>query len=129
VRWLTWAQALVEANAVQALVRELVLQAQCVGLDASPTSTTVRLRVEREPLRASALADKLSAALAQWLGHAVEIEISAGTVDDTLALMILRRREERQREAEATIHNDPMVLQVLAQFQGAEVVPGSVRPL
>jgi DNA polymerase III subunit gamma/tau len=128
-RWSAWAQALVDANAVQALSRELALQAQCVALVATPTATRLRLRVEREPLRAAGPVDKLNAALAQWLGHAVSIEVEAGAVDDSLALQIMRRREARQREAEATIHNDPLVLQILAQFPGAQVVPGSVRPV
>jgi DNA polymerase III subunit gamma/tau len=111
------------------LSRELALQAQCVALVATPTATRLRLRVEREPLRAAGPVDKLNAALAQWLGHAVSIEVEAGAVDDSLALQIMRRREARQREAEATIHNDPLVLQILAQFPGAQVVPGSVRPV
>jgi DNA polymerase-3 subunit gamma/tau len=128
-RWSAWAQALIDANAVQAMPRELALQAQCLSLVASPTTTQVRLRVEREPLRAAGTVDKLSSALAVWLGHAVSIEVEPGAVDESLALQIMRRREARQREAEATIHNDPLVLQLLQEFRGAHVVPGSVRPI
>ncbi len=75
------------------------------------------LRVERESLRAPALRDKLRAALADALGIApLQLEVEAGAVHRQPAKRDRAERERRQREAEAIIHNDPLVQELLAQF-------------
>jgi DNA polymerase-3 subunit gamma/tau len=127
-RWSAWVQALAGQGLVQALVRELAFQAQCQGIAATPTSTAIRLRVEREPLRASGIVERLRSALAQWLGHDVVLEVEAGVVDDSLALQQARERERRQLEAERTIQDDPLVRELMAQFATARIVPGSIKP-
>lgn len=126
-RWHALVQSLVAAQAIAALVRELALQAECTAIDDG--ETRFALRVEREALRNPAHADKLQAALAQALGHPVALEVEAGAVADTPARREAAAREQRQREAEQAIHNDPLVLQLTAQFKTARIVPGSIKPL
>jgi DNA polymerase-3 subunit gamma/tau len=126
-RWAALVRQLTDANAIAALVRELALQAECVAIDAG--ETRLRLRVERESLRNPNHAERLQAALAAALGHAVSLDIEAGAVNDTPARRDAAAREQRQREAEALIHNDPLVLQLTAQFKTARIVPGSIKPV
>jgi len=112
---------------VLALVRELALQAECAAIDGD--DARIRLRVERESLRHPAHAEKLQAALAALLGHAVALEVEAGAVGDTPARREQRLREQRQREAEALIRDDPLVRELTAQFKTARIVPGSIKPI
>ncbi len=127
-RWTGWVQALSDQGLIQALVRELALQAQCLALETHPSRADIRLRVEREPLRAPGLVEKLRLALVQWLGHEVTVEVESGRVDDSPALQAARRREARQQEAERLIHDDPVVQDLLRQFATARIVPGSIKP-
>ncbi|WP_428422987.1 DNA polymerase III subunit gamma/tau [Methylibium sp.] len=126
-RWAVLVHQLTNANAIAALVRELALQAECVAIE--PGETRLRLRVERESLRNPAHAERLQAALAAALGHPVTLDIEAGAVNDTPARRDAAARERRQREAEVLIHNDPLVLQLTAQFKTARIVPGSIKPI
>ncbi len=128
-RWSAWIQAMGDAGTLQALTRELAMQAQCLAIDATPEKAVIRLRVEREPLRGASLVARLEDLMAEWLGHAVSIETEAGTVDDSLALQLARHREARQKQAEETIRNDPVVLAMMQRFPSARLVPGSIKPL
>jgi DNA polymerase-3 subunit gamma/tau len=38
-------------------------------------------------------------------------------------------RERRQRQAESSIHSDPLVIDLMSQFKGARIVPGSIKPI
>jgi DNA polymerase-3 subunit gamma/tau len=67
--------------------------------------------------------------LAGALGHAVELELQAGTPDDSPARRDAAGRLRRQAEAEATIQSDPVVRELLSQFKSARIVPGSIKPL
>jgi DNA polymerase-3 subunit gamma/tau len=89
----------------------------------------VQLRVERDSLRGASQVERLRVALASHLGAAVALEVEGGAVDDSWSLREAARQRERQREAEAVIHNDPVVKALLAEFPGARVVPGSIRPV
>jgi DNA polymerase-3 subunit gamma/tau len=126
-RWAALVRRLQDANAIAALVRELALQAECAAIDGD--DARIRLRVERESLRHPAHAEKLQAALAALLGHAVALEVEAGAVGDTPARREQRLREQRQREAEALIRDDPLVRELTAQFKTARIVPGSIKPI
>jgi DNA polymerase III subunit gamma/tau len=118
-----------QAGSVSALTRELALQAGLVAVDGSTTPPGWRLCVARDTLRAPALAERLAAALGDALGHAVRVELLAGEPDDTPALREAAARARRQREAELTITSDPVVRELLEQFPGARIVPGSIKPL
>jgi DNA polymerase III subunit gamma/tau len=128
-RWNQVVQAMVAAGTVQALVRELAMQAQCVAIDENSQPALWRLQVERETLRSTAHVDKLQTALSQLLQCPVRIEMQAGVAQDNPALRAQAEKERRQQEAEALVHNDPLVLEVMSQFKSARIVPGSIRPL
>jgi DNA polymerase-3 subunit gamma/tau len=128
-RWAEVVAALVAGNAVTALARELAMQAELVQVDADDGSgERWMLRVERETLRAPTLSDKLQAALRAHTGRASRIEVVAGTPADSPARREAEAAAQRQRDAEAIIHGDPLVQAMLAQFSTARIVPGSIRP-
>ena len=128
-RWDECVKALCEQGAVAALVKELATQAGLRRVDTAATPQRWHLVVAREPLRNPVLADKLSAALALLLGEAVMLEIEAGTPQDSPALRDAAERQRRQEAAEASIQQDPVVRELLSQFKGARIVPGSIKPV
>ena len=127
-RWAALVGELADKQAISALVRELALQAELVDIDDAGAPPCWRLRVERESLRAAALRDKLQAALAEAGGIAVRLELEAGVALDSPALRDAALRRQRQREAERLIADDPLLRELMAQFDTARIVPGSVRP-
>jgi DNA polymerase III subunit gamma/tau len=128
-RWAATVQALVAAQAVAALVRELAQQAGLEAIEPGADGDTWCLRVAREPLRAPALADKLQAALAAHLGQPLRLRVEPGQPEDSPAQRDAAERQRRQAAAEATIGEDPVVRGLLQQFQGARIVPGSIKPV
>ena len=127
-RWAELVAGLVAGNAIVALVRELAMQAELVAIEAGDGAAECwRLVVERETLRAPALAEKLQAAL-KAAGLSMRLEVIAGTPGDSPARRDAEAAARRQREAEEIIHSDPLVQAMLAQFSTARIVPGSIRP-
>jgi DNA polymerase-3 subunit gamma/tau len=127
-RWAALIAQLSESGTIAALVRELAMQAECLVFDDRVVPVCVRLRVERDSLRAEALQDKLAAALATALGRAVSLEVEPGAVGDSPARREAIERVRRQREAERIIQDDPLVQELMRQFETARIVPGSVKP-
>ncbi|MBT9490713.1 MAG: DNA polymerase III subunit gamma/tau [Rubrivivax sp.] len=128
-RWNALVTGLVQAGSVSALTRELAWQSGLEAIDHSSAPPTWRLRVERETLRTQPLADRLAAALVDTLGTPLQITLEAGLPSDSPAQREAAARARRQREAELSVHNDPLVSELLAQFPGAQLVPGSIKPL
>ncbi|MFN3885999.1 MAG: DNA polymerase III subunit gamma/tau, partial [Aquabacterium sp.] len=128
-RWADVVGAMAAQGLVSALVRELAMQAQCVAWTQQPDGITCGLQVERESLITTALQDRLSQALTQHLNAHVVLEVRRGPAFNTPAQRDQAAREQRQRDAEALIHNDPLVRALLQQHPGARIVPGSIRPL
>lgn len=123
-----WA-SLVPQLGLNALARELALQAECVAIDDQASPQRWRFRVERESLRQPALQDKLQAALCAHLNTAVELTIEPGRATDSPALRDTMATRARQRRAETIILEDPEVQQLLSQFKTARILPGSIKPL
>ena len=121
--WYQTVQALVAAEAITALVRELALQSQLVGRDTDHWL----LRVERESLNQPTPRERLQAALRQ-AGHAVTLGVEIGPVTDSPARRNAHAAAQRQREAEAIVMADPFVQQMMRDF-GAKIVPGSIKPV
>jgi DNA polymerase III subunit gamma/tau len=120
--WMETVQALVDAETVTALVRELALQSQLVARDEGRWV----LRVERESLNQSNAPDRLAAALAT-LGHEnVKLVVEIGSVTDSAALRLAALAAQKQREAEATIMDDPFVQTMMRDF-GGKIVPGTLK--
>lgn len=123
-----WA-SLVPQLGLNALARELALQAECVAIDDQASPQRWRFRVERESLRQPALQDKLQAALSAHLDADVHLDIEAGRATDSPALRDTMATRARQRRAETIILEDPEVQQLLSQFKTARILPGSIKPL
>ena len=121
------------AGSIAAMVRELAVQAACIGVVDGVVDGDVeqlwQLRVDRENLRAPALRERLQQALSDTLQRAVRLDIEAGRAVDTPAERAAAARKQLQAEAERTIGDDPLVKSLLAQYKTARIVPGSVKPL
>jgi len=127
-RWAELVREMIDSSRIQAMARELAVQAQCIAFDERAEPLCCVLRVEREMLRAAAHAEKLQAALAETLGRVVRVELEAGVAEDSPARRDAAERARRQAEAEQIIHDDPLVRALMAQYKTARVVPGSVKP-
>ena len=129
--WVNTVRELIDAQAITALTRELAIQSCLVDRRAQqgehPGQWT--LQVGSESLAHRSLADKLQEALQQHLGRPVHLVVQMGPVHDSIAQRELAARKLRQEQAEATIQSDPLVRQVLEQFPGARIVPGSIQPI
>jgi DNA polymerase-3 subunit gamma/tau len=121
--WQQTVHALVQAQAVNALARELALQSQLIGRDDDQWI----LRVESESLNQAGSRDRLSQAL-QDAGFVVNLLVEVGRVSDSPARRNARASAERQQAAEHIIHSNPLVQSWMRDF-GAKIVPGSIRPL
>ncbi|MFM7532617.1 MAG: hypothetical protein ACKO5J_09040, partial [Rubrivivax sp.] len=130
-RWQALVTALNASGRLSGLARELALQGALVAVGESTPgegAPTWTIEVEHEPLRGEALADKLREAIHAELGAPVWLRVVAGAATDSPARREAAERVRRQQAAERAIHEDPGVRELLAQFPGARVVPGSVRP-
>jgi DNA polymerase III subunit gamma/tau len=127
-RWYGLVKHLSEQAAISALGRELAVQSGLQNIDTAAAPPRWLLLVERETLRSDALRDKLQTALAQELGHPIELLLQAGVPEDSPAKRDIAERAQRQAAAEATIQGDPVVRELLAQFKTARIVPGSIKP-
>ncbi|MCB8747629.1 DNA polymerase III subunit gamma/tau [Rhodoferax sp. U2-2l] len=121
--WHATVQALIAAEAINAMARELALQSQLVARD----SDEWLLRVERESLNHPGSRDRVMAALAA-AGHPVRLAIEVGRVTDSPAKRNAAAAAERQLAAEKIVFDDPFVQSMMREF-AAKIVPGSIKPL
>ncbi len=124
-RWQALVAQLIDGGVISTLTRELAWQAGLERIDGARWT----LRVERDTLRAPALVERLAAGLADLLGTALTLELLAGAPADSPALREAADRARRQRQAEQRVDADPLVRELLSSFQGAMIVPGSIKPL
>ena len=106
------------------LASQLARQSECVGV----AGKVISLRVPTRALTEGPHADRLRTVLTEYFGFPVQFqfEIAAGQGHSAHALD-LAEKEARQAAAEQSVHTDPFVQALVAEF-GAQVVPGSVRP-
>ena len=129
-QWAALIRPMIAAGSLAAMVRELALQAGLLAVQAvDGGGRRWQLCVERETLRAPALATKLAAALSETLGEPVQLVVQVGVPQDSIARRDTLAREGAQRDAEQTIQNDPAVQALLTQFRTARIVPGSIKAL
>ena len=123
--WHATVRALVLAEAITALVRELALQSQLIARDGKHWM----LRVESASLNLPNSRERLRVAL-ETAGHADMLSVEVGTVSDSPARRNAAAAAARQRKAEEIVTNDPFVQEMMRDF-GAKIVPGTlkVRPL
>ncbi|MEO8020243.1 DNA polymerase III subunit gamma/tau [Polaromonas sp.] len=125
--WTALVNRMVVAEMIGALARELALQSEL----RSQADGVWTLRVERESLNQPAAREKLQLALQAALqdgGQAPRLAVELGPVADSPARRNAAAAQERQRQAEETIHNDPFVQDMMREW-GAKIVPGSIKPL
>jgi DNA polymerase III subunit gamma/tau len=121
--WVAVVQQLLDAEAINALTRELAVQSQCVEQGAQHLT----LRVEQASLKSDAARDKLQVAFAA-LGRAEVLTVELGPVVDSWSKRNQAKIAARQQAAEDLIINDPLVIELQAQW-GAKIVPGSIKAL
>ncbi len=120
--WYATVQALIAADAITAMVRELALQAQLLARDTDQWL----LRVERESLNQPGSRDRLAAALA-LAGYPVKLVAEVGRVSDSPARRNAAAAAQAQLAAEKIVFDDPLVQSLMRDF-GAKIVPGSIKP-
>jgi DNA polymerase-3 subunit gamma/tau len=122
--WASLVAQLISKDAIKSIVRELALQSQLQsqqGLDWT-------LRVESASLTNAAVVDKLQAAINAHRSpdDAVRLTTEMGPVEDTPVRRNQAAAQARQQHAEALIHSDPLVRDMVQNW-GAKVVPGSIK--
>jgi DNA polymerase-3 subunit gamma/tau len=127
--WAERVQALMAADLVAGLVRELALQSELQSQEGGVWT----LQVESQSLNHAGACDKLLQALqalqaAPGTPAPARLQVTLGPVSDTPARRLSAAQTERQRQAEDVIASDPFVQDMVRQW-GARIVPGSVRPL
>ena len=127
--WAERVQALMAADLVAGLVRELALQSELQSQEGGVWT----LQVESQSLNHAGACDKLLLALqalpaAPDMPAPARLQVALGPVSDTPARRLSAAQTERQRQAEEVIAADPFVQDMVRQW-GARIVPGSVRPL
>jgi DNA polymerase-3 subunit gamma/tau len=124
--WFDQVQAMVRAESIGALVRELALQSQLVAWPSAAGGECV-LRTENPSLNQPAARERLRQALA-LLGHAVQLRVEGGAVQRSPARRLAAAASQRLDEAERMLRQDPLVQGLMNDF-GARIVPGSIQPL
>ena len=124
--WFDTVQAMVRAESVAALVRELALQSELLSWPAQPGGECV-LRTENPSLNQPMTRERLMAALAQH-GHDVRVRVDIGAVTTSASRRLAAAAAERMTEAERSLRQDPLVQAMVREF-GARIVPGSIQPL
>jgi DNA polymerase-3 subunit gamma/tau len=127
--WAERVQALMAADLVAGLVRELALQSELQSQEGGVWT----LQVESQSLNHAGACDKLLQSLQALPTGAgkpapARLQVVLGPVSDTPARRLIAAQNERQRQAEEVIAADPFVQDMVRQW-GARIVPGSVRPL
>ncbi|WP_423933107.1 DNA polymerase III subunit gamma/tau [Comamonas sp. 23] len=121
--WNDTVTALVQAEAITAVARQLALRSQLIKREADEWW----LRVDLESLAQSGTIERLRTALVA-AGLVGKIQVSVGAVSDCPARRKAHAVQARQRAAEETVRQDPYVQSLIQQF-GAKIVPGSIQPL
>jgi DNA polymerase-3 subunit gamma/tau len=119
--WTETVRALIAAESINALVRELALQSQLIARDTDQW----QLRIESESLNQGPARERLQTAL-QSLGYSVKLVVEIGKVTDSPAMRNAAALAEKQRAAEDLIQSDPLVQNMIQEF-GAKIVPGSIK--
>ena len=111
---------------LQGLLKQLA--AHCAFVGKQGNRVQIRLDADGEHFRTAALEERLTQALSNYYGEPVRLEIAVEAQGiDTLARQQKIAADDRQKQARASIENDPNVRGMREVF-GATVQPDSVRP-
>ena len=122
-QWLSVVQEMVKAQLIQAMTRELAMQSQLMA----QADGVWHLQIESESLNSASNRDRLQLAL-QSLGHAVNLQVIQGPVQDSPARRITALQQQRMAQAEADILNHPSVQRLMNAYD-AKIIPGTLRLL
>ncbi|MDX5333476.1 MAG: DNA polymerase III subunit gamma/tau [Gammaproteobacteria bacterium] len=119
-----------------AVVNQLGLRAMARSLAANCSLRAIEngrvvlaLARSQESLRTQSVEARIEKALCEHFGETLKLVIEVvDQVEDTPAQMVERGQAERQQAAERSIEEDS-VARALRETFGAELIPGSVRPL
>ena len=122
--WAKLVTQLIAADAIKTMARELALQSQLIAHAGSVWT----LRVESPSLNSPANIDKLRTAINtnRQSEPPVQLTVEIGVVTDTPVRRTQALQKERQIQAEALIHNDPFVQDMILNW-GGKVIPGSIK--
>ena len=128
--WSDLVGRLVAAEVIGALVRELALQSELQSQQLLQGASVWALRVERQSLNQPAACEKLQLAMQTLLNAEppIKLVVDVGPVTDTPARRNAAAQLERQQQAEALIHTDPFVQDMVRNW-GGKVVLGSIKIL
>ena len=122
-QWLSVVQEMVKAQLIQAMTRELAMQSQLTA----QADGLWHLQIESESLNSASNRERLQLAL-QSLGHAVNLQVMQGPVQDSPARRITALQQQRMAQAEADILNHPSVQRLMNEYD-AKIIPGTLRLL
>ncbi len=128
-RWYALITQCAEAGQLIAMVRALAIQSELMDCEPEGEAPTWRLRVGLETLRNPALAEKLAVILRNLTGQNLQLAVEMGEPQDTPLKRDAAEADRRQRAAIDEIQSDATVRALLAQFQTARILPGSIKPL
>lgn len=123
--WCEVVQQMMDAERIQAVVRELALQSQLVHQDRHSIPEIWQLQIENPMLNQAQIKEPLQHALLEQ-GWAVRLEVSVGPAVDTPSKRIQHARTAKVQAAELSIKQDPFVQHMMRAF-GGTIVPGSVQ--
>ncbi len=118
---------LVRALSIRGVAQQLASQSELLACEAEGNVVIMRLRVPVETLLSAGSADKLSAALTEYLGKTIKLVTEIGSVAHTAHAQVVAEQATRQQEAEDAMNNDPFVQTLIKEF-GGTIVPGSIKP-
>ncbi len=105
------------------------IAANCVLIEKTATTWLLHLDPNHSALFNNTQLQRISDAINAHLPTAIELAIEVNAIDqESPALALLRKHAKRQQEAEAAIHTDPIVLQLMDTF-GAIISAESIQPI
>lgn len=106
------------------LAQQLAFQSELTEV----AGRTLHLRVPLRQLADAATAEKLRQVLTEHFGADVQLHVEVGQVGTTAASLAAQAAAARQRAAEQAIAEDPLVRELIEEFD-AQILPDSIRPV
>ncbi len=116
--------ALAAGLPARGLAQQLAFQSELTEV----AGRALHLRVPLRQLADAATTDKLRQTLTEHFGAEVQLHVELGQVGTTAASLAAQAAAARQSAAEQAIADDPLVRELIDEFD-AQILPGSVRPL
>ncbi len=105
------------------------IAANCVLMEKNASAWLLHLDPNHSALFNNTQLQRISDAINAQLPTPIELSIEVHAIDqESPALALLRKQAKRQQEAEAAIHTDPIVLQLMDTF-GAIISAESIQPI